>query len=97
MKGMFDAGSPGSVRKFHGVALANLGDTEGFDLDGKKYRLYAFQLSEVIYKRKEVNFEGVGSLTFGELTDINTLHAVPKWIHMLAFKGCRSRLADWMI
>ena len=86
MKGMVDVGSPWSIRKFHEVALADPGDTEGFDLDGKEDRLYAFQLSEVIYKRKEVNFEGVGSLTFGELTDIDTLHAV---IHMLAFKGCK--------
>ena len=35
-------------------------------------RLYAFQLSEGVYKRKEVTREGVGSLEFGELSDLDT-------------------------
>ena len=49
---MVDAGGPRSVRKCHGVALADLGDTEGFGREGKEDRLYAFQLSEGVYKRK---------------------------------------------
>ena len=57
---MVDAGGPGSVRKCHGVALSDLGETEGFDRDGKEERLYAFQLSEGVYKRKEFTCEGVG-------------------------------------
>ena len=55
---MVDASGPGSVRKCHEVALADLGDTEAFGGDGKD-RLYAFLLSEGVYKRKEVISEGV--------------------------------------
>ena len=67
---MVDAGGPGIIRKCHGVALADLGDTEGFGRDGKEDRLYAFQLFEGVYKRKEVTREGVGSLKFGELSGV---------------------------
>ena len=56
---MVDAGGSRSVRKCHGIALADLGDTEGFGQEGKEDRLYAFQLSEGVYKRKEVTLEGV--------------------------------------
>ena len=48
---MVKAGGPESVRKCHGVALADLGDTECFGRDGKEDRLYAVQLSEGVYKR----------------------------------------------
>ena len=58
--------------------MADFGDTEGFGREGKEDRLYAFQLSEGVYKRKEVTLEGVGSQKFGELSDIDTAHAVPK-------------------
>ena len=85
---MVDAGGPRSVRKCHGIALADLGDT-GFGQEGKEDRLYAFQLSEGMYKRKEVTLEGEGSQKFGELSDIDTSHAVPKRIHMLAFTGSK--------
>ena len=84
---MVDAGGPGSVRKCHGVALADLGDTEDFYRNGKEDRLYTFQLSEGVYKRKEVIHEWVGSLKFGELSDLDTSHAVPKRAHTLAFTG----------
>ena len=84
---MVDAGGPGSVRKCHGVALADLGDTEDFYRDGKEDRLYTFQLSEGVYKRKEVTHEWVGSLKFGELSHLDTSHAVPKRAHTLAFTG----------
>ena len=86
---MVDVGGPRSVRKCHGVALADLGVTEGFGREGKKDRLYAFQLSEGVYKRKEVTLEGVGSQKFGELSDIDTSHAIPKRIHTLAFTGSK--------
>ena len=50
---MVDAGGPGSVRKCSGVALANFGDVEGFDRSGEEDQLYAFQLSDKVYKRKK--------------------------------------------
>ena len=50
---MVDAGGPGSVRKCPGVALADLGDVEGFDRSGEEDQLYAFQLSDGVYKRKK--------------------------------------------
>ena len=51
---MVDAGGPGSVRKCPGVALADLGDVEGFDRSGEEDQLYAFQLSDGVYKRKNL-------------------------------------------
>ena len=57
---MGDAGGPGSARKYPGVALADLGDTEGFDKHGKEGQLYAFGLSGGVYKRKRVT-EGGGA------------------------------------
>ena len=59
---MSDAGGPGSARKCPGVALADLGDTEGFEKDGEENQLYAFQLSDRVYKRKKVTQAGNGSL-----------------------------------
>ena len=40
-----------------------------------------------MHKRKEVILEGVGSLKFGELSDVDTTHAVPEQSHTLAFTG----------
>ena len=57
---MVDAGGPRSVRECHGIALADLGETEGFGQEGKEDQLYAFQLSERVYKRKDVTLEGGG-------------------------------------
>ena len=65
------------------MALADLGDTEGFDKDGEENQLYGFQLSDGVYKRKKVPQEG--SLKFEELGDVDLAYAVPKWHHMLAF------------
>ena len=48
---MVDAGGPGSVRKCPGVALAELGDVEGFHRRGEENQLYAFQLSDGVYKK----------------------------------------------
>ena len=50
---MVDAGGPGSVRKCHGVDLVDLDDVEGFDRSGQEDQLYAFQLSDGVYKRKK--------------------------------------------
>ena len=50
---MVDTGGPGSVRKCPGVALADLGDVEGFDRSGEEDQFYAFQLSDGVYKRKK--------------------------------------------
>ena len=50
---MGDAGGPGSVRKCPGAALADPVDVEGFDRSGEEDQLYAFQLSDGVYKRKK--------------------------------------------
>ena len=36
------------------VALADLGDVEGFNRSGKEDQLSAFQLSDGVYKRKSL-------------------------------------------
>ena len=62
---MVDAGGPGSVRKCPGVALADLGDVEGFDRSGDEDQHYAFQLSDGVFKRKKFTpSEGIRSLKF---------------------------------
>ena len=83
---MVDAIGPGSVRKCPGVALADLGDVEGFDRSGEEDQLYAFQLSDGIYKRKKFTpSKGIRSLKFEELSDVDISHAVPRRRHSLAF------------
>ena len=82
---MGDPGGPGSVRKCHGVALADLGDTEGFDKDGEESQLCAFQLADGVYKRKKNTQEG--SLKFEELSNVDVSHATPKRVHTLLFTG----------
>ena len=57
---MVDAGGPRSVRKCDEVALADLGDNEGFGREGKDDRLYAFQLSERVYKERKSPLNGWG-------------------------------------
>ena len=49
---MVDAGGLWSVRKCPGAVSADLGDVEGFNRSGEEDQLYAFQLSDGIYKRK---------------------------------------------
>ena len=85
---MGDAGGPGSARKCPGVALADLGDTEGFEKGGEEGWLYVFELSNVVYKRKKVA-EGGGAQKLGELSDVNVSYAVPKRLHQLAFTGSK--------
>ena len=84
---MVDAGGPGSVRKCPGVALADLGDVEWFDRSGEEDQLYAFQLSDGVYKRKNVTPSL--SLKFEELSDVDISHAVPRLLHSLAFTGSK--------
>ena len=65
---MGDAGGPGSARKCPEVALADLGDTEGFDKGGVEGQLYAFELSNGVYKRKKVTTqEGGGAQKLGRV------------------------------
>ena len=85
---MVDVGGPGSVRKCPGVALADLGDVEGFDRSGEEDQFYAFQLSDGVYKRKKFTpSEGIKSLKFEELSDVDISQAVPRRLHSLAFTG----------
>ena len=85
---MSDAGGPGSARKCPGLALADLGDTEGFEKDGEENQLYAFQLSDGVYKRKKVvTQEGGGAQKLSELSDVDVSYAAPRRLHTLAFTG----------
>ena len=85
---MGDAGGPGSARKCPGVALAHLGDTEGFEKGGEEGQLYAFKLSDGVYKRKKVTTqEGGGAQKLGELSDVDVSYAVLRRLHQLAFTG----------
>ena len=85
---MSDAGGPGSARKCPGVALADLGDTEGFEKGGEEGQLNAFELSDGVYKRKKVT-EGGGAQKLGELSDVDVSYAVPRRLHQLAFTGSK--------
>ena len=87
---MVGAGGPGSVRKCPVVALADLGDVEGFYRSGQEDQLYAFQLSDGVYKRRKFSpSEGTGSLKFEELSDVHISHAVPRRLHSLAYTGSK--------
>ena len=87
---MGDAGGTGSARICNGVALADLGDTEGFEKGGEEDRLYAFKLSDGVYKRKKVTAqEWGGAQKLGELTDVDVSYAVPRRLHTLAFTGSK--------
>ena len=85
---MVDAGGPWSVRKCPGAALADLGDVEGFNRSGEEDQLYAFQLSDKVYKRKKIPpLRGSRPLKFEELSDVNIFHALPRRLNSLAFTG----------
>ena len=52
------------------MTLADLDDVEGFDRSGEEDQFYAFQLSDGVYKRKNVHpSERIGSLKFEELSE----------------------------
>ena len=85
---MSDAGGPGSARKCPGPALADLGDTEGFEKDGEEGHLYGLQLSDGVYKRKKVVIqEGGGARKLSELSDVDVSYAALRRLHTLAFTG----------
>ena len=71
--------------------FSRYGDTEGFDKGGEEGQLYAFELSDGVYKRKKVTTqEGTGSpKKLGELSDVDVSYAVPRRLHTLAFTGSR--------
>ena len=72
------------------MALADLGDTKGFKKGGEEGQLYAFQLSNGVYKRKKVTAqEGGGAQKLGELSDVDVSYAVPRLLHRLAFTGSK--------
>ena len=72
------------------VALADLGDTEEFEKGGEEGQLYAFELSDGVYKRKKVAAqEGGGAQKLGELSDVDVSYAVPRRLHTLAFTGSK--------
>ena len=58
------------------MALADLDGVEGFDRSGEVVQLYAFQLSDGVYKRKK--FIPSELLKFEEVSDVDISHAVPK-------------------
>ena len=75
---MSDAGGPGSARKCPGPALADLGDTEGFEKDGEEGQLYGLQLSDGVYNRKKVVTQvGGGARKLSELSDVDVSYAAP--------------------
>ena len=85
---MVDAGGPVSVRKCLWVALTDLDDVKGFDRSGEEDQLYAFQLSDGSTKEKKfIPSEGIRSLKFEELSDVDISHAVPRRLRRLAFTG----------
>ena len=87
---MSDASGPGSARKCPGLALADLGDTEGFEKDGEEGQLYGLQLFDWVYKRKKiVTQEGGGAQKLGGLSDMDLSYAAPRRLHTLAFTGSR--------
>ncbi|MEW8186738.1 MAG: hypothetical protein AB2794_17250 [Candidatus Thiodiazotropha endolucinida] len=67
--------------------MADLDDVEGFDRSGEEDQLYAFQLSDGVYKRKR--FIPSESLKFEELSDVDISHAVPRRLHSLAYTGSK--------
>ena len=72
------------------VALADLGDTEGFDKGGEEGQLYAFELSDGVYTWKKVTTRaGGGAQKLGELSDVDVSYAIPRRLHQLAFTGSK--------
>ena len=71
-------------------ALGRLCDVDGVDRSGQEDQLYAFQLSDGVYKRKKFTpSEGIRSLKFEELSDVDISHAVQRRLHSLAYTGSK--------
>ena len=62
------------------AGFSRSGDTEGFEKDGEENQLYAFQLSDEVYKRKKVvTQEGSGGAQkLSELSDVDVSYAAPQ-------------------
>ena len=74
------------------VALADLVDTEGFEKGGEEGRLYAFEMSNRVYKRKKVTAqEGGGAQKLGGLSDVDVSYAVPTNWRLLGASGSPSQ------
>ena len=86
---MGDAGGPGSARKCPGVALADLGDTEGFEKGGEEGQMYAFELSDGCTNEKRSQPKRGGAQKLGKLSDVDVSYAVPRRLHTLAFTGSK--------
>ena len=64
------------------------GGFKGLDKSGEEDQLYALQLSDGVYKRKKFTpSEGIRSLKFEELSDVDISLVVPRRLHSLAFTG----------
>ena len=62
----------------------------GIQKGGEEGQLYAFELSDRVYKRKKVTTqEGGGAQKLGELSDVDVSYAVPRRLHQLAITGSR--------
>ena len=85
---MVDAGGPGSVRKCLGWLWLTLVTLKG-SIEAE--RKTSFTLSSCLMgSTKEKNVppsEGIRSLKFEELSDVDISHAVPRRLHNLAFTG----------
>ena len=85
---MVDAGGPGSVRKCPGRLWPTLVTLKG-SIEAE--RKTSFTLSScVMGSTKEKKFtpsEGIRSLKFEEMSDVDISHAVPRRLHSLAFPG----------
>ena len=54
------------------MALSDLGDTEGFDKGREEDQLYAFELSDGVYKRKKITTqEEGGAQKLGDVVDVS--------------------------
>ena len=99
---MGEAGGPGSARK---CPWGGFSRSQGFEKGGEEGHLYAFELSDGVYKRKKVTTqEGGGAQKLGELSNVDVSYAIPRQLHQLAFTGSRwvafadpVQETDWMI
>lgn len=76
---MVDASGPGQYKQCTTTGLANLGDTDGFGEPGVEDKLYGLQLSDGIYKRKEITFKlpAVDLPSLEDLSNVDISEKVP--------------------
>ena len=71
---MVESSGPGIPRKCNTIALCDLGDTGGFGEPGVEDKVYALQLKDGVYVRKEVVFTPPPTVitpAFGNLIDVD--------------------------